>query len=74
MRTSRHPRAHAGTCKTETVWVLTASLDDTVALMDDAPIVIEINTHLVQESEKPKENPGEGGAVAGLAAASHPPQ
>ena len=30
-----------------------------------------LDTHLAQESEKLKEEPGEGGGVAGVAAASH---
>ena len=32
------------------------------------PFITELNMHLVQELEKLKEDPGEGGAAAGLAA------
>lgn len=47
----------------------TSSFDDVGVLQKKlVPFITELNMHLVQELEKLKEDPGEGGAAAGLAA------
>lgn len=44
----------------------------TASNLDEAdPFIMELNTHLAQESEKLKEGPGERGSVAGPAAVLH---